>query len=103
MEKRRFLKIISGLLAGTPFLTSFRNLSLQNKLKNWAGNLEYSTANIHYPTSVEEVQSLVKKFDKVKALGSRHCFNDIADSKFALIGMEKMNNVVSIDKDSKTV
>jgi xylitol oxidase len=103
MEKRTFLKLASGLLAGTPLLTSFRNSFIQDKLRNWAGNLEYSTANIHYPVSVDEVQSLVKKFDKVKALGSRHCFNDIADSKFALIGMEKMNKVIAIDKDSKTV
>jgi alditol oxidase len=103
MKKRTFLKVASSLLTGVPLLTSFRNFSMQDKLKNWAGNLEYSTSNIHYPASVEQVQSLVKEFDKVKALGSRHCFNDIADSKFALIGMEKMNKVASIDKDSKTV
>jgi alditol oxidase len=104
MKKRTFLKLSSSLVAGAaPLLTSFTNLTLQNKLKNWAGNLEYSTANVHYPTSVEEVQSLVRRSDKVKALGSRHCFNDIADSKFALIGMEKMNKIVSIDKVAKTV
>ncbi len=103
MKKRTFLKVTSSLLATAPLLTSFRNFSFQNKLTNWAGNLEYSTANIHYPTSVEDVQALVKKFNKVKALGSRHCFNDIANSKFALIGMEKMNKVVSIDKSARTV
>jgi xylitol oxidase len=103
MKKRTFLKVTSSLLAAAPLLTSFKNFSFQRKLKNWAGNIEYSTSNIHYPTSVEEVQSLVKKFNKVKALGSRHCFNDIADSKFTLIGMEKMNNVVSLDKDARTV
>jgi xylitol oxidase len=103
MKKRTFLKVTSGLLVGAPLLTSFKTFSFQKKLKNWAGNIEYSTSNVHYPTSVEQVQSLVKKFDKVKALGSRHCFNHIADSKFALIGMEKMNNVVSIDKQARTV
>jgi alditol oxidase len=103
MKKRTFLKITSTLLAGASFLTSFRKFPFQDRLKNWAGNLEYSTSNIHYPTSVEEVQSLVKKYNQVKALGSRHCFNDIADSKFALIGMEKMNKVVSIDKSGGTV
>jgi xylitol oxidase len=103
MKKRTFLKVASSLLAGAPLLTSFKSFSFQNKLKNWAGNVEYSTSNIHYPTSVDEVQSLVKKFNRVKALGSRHCFNDIADSKFTLIGMEKMSNVVSIDKTASTV
>jgi xylitol oxidase len=103
MEKRTFLKISSSLLAGAPLLSSLENLHFQEKLKNWAGNLEYSTSNIHYPESVEQVQALVKKFSKVKALGSRHCFNDIADSRFALIGMEKMNKVVSLDRDNATV
>jgi alditol oxidase len=103
MKKRTFLELSSSILAGIPFLKSFTNFSFQDKLKNWSGNLEYSTSNIHYPTSVEEVQSLVKKSDKVKALGSRHCFNDIADSKFALIGMEKMNKVISIDRSAGTV
>ena len=103
MDKRTFLRLSSSILAGVPLLTSFKNLTFQEKLKNWAGNLQYSTSNIHYPTSVEEVQLLIKRFDKVKALGSRHCFNDIADSKFALIGMEKMNKVVSINKSAAEV
>jgi xylitol oxidase len=103
MQKRTFLKISSSLLAGTPLLSTLKKFSFQEKLRNWAGNLEYSTANVHYPRSVEEVQSLVKKFEKVKALGSRHCFNDIADSRFNLMGMEKMNKVVSLDQNSKTV
>jgi xylitol oxidase len=103
MKKRTFLKVTSSLLAGAPLLPSFKNFSFQNKLKNWAGNVEYSTNNISYPTSVEEVQSLVKKFNKVKALGSRHCFNDIADSKSAFIGMEKMNKILSIDRTASTV
>ena len=96
------MKVSSSLLAAAP-LTSFSDFALQEKLKNWAGNLIYSTTNIQYPTSVEQVQSLVKKSDKIKALGSRHCFNNIADSKFAFIGMEKMNKVVSLDKTAGTV
>ena len=31
------------------------------KLKNWAGNLEYSTSNVSYPETVEQVQALVKQ------------------------------------------
>ena len=71
MEKRTFLKLSSSLVAGAPLLSSFRNLPFQDRLKNWAGNLEYSTDSVHYPRSVEEVQTMVRKFDKVKALGSR--------------------------------
>ncbi|MGH9766901.1 MAG: hypothetical protein ACREAB_05635, partial [Blastocatellia bacterium] len=44
------------------------------RLKNWAGNLEYSTGNVVYPESVEQVQAFVMKADKIRALGSQHCF-----------------------------
>ena len=37
-------------------------------LKNWAGNLEYSTGNVHYPKTVEQVQEVVKKCNKLTAL-----------------------------------
>jgi len=73
------------------------------RLKNWAGNLEYSTDNVFYPTSAEEIQQLVKKFGKVKALGTRHCFNTIADSKDNLISMRDMNKILSVDTKASTV
>lgn len=47
---------------------------------NWAGNYNYRAKTLHRPTSTEEVQELVAAADHIKALGSRHSFNDIADS-----------------------
>jgi xylitol oxidase len=102
MNKRTFIKLSSGL-AMAPFLSPFKALAFQDKLKNWAGNLQYSTANVYSPRSVEDVQQLVKKYDKVKALGSRHCFNDIADSRHRLISIKEMNKVVALDADARTV
>jgi len=72
-------------------------------LKNWAGNLTYSTGNVLYPKTVEEVQNLVKKHTKLKTLGTRHCFNTIADSKDFLLSTREMNKVVSLDKHAHTV
>ena len=46
-------------------------------LANWAGNLTYSTDRLIEGTSVEHVRTLVRAQEMVKALGSRHCFNDI--------------------------
>ena len=102
MNKRTFLKLSSAVMA-TPLLTTFKAWARQVRLKNWAGNLEYSTSNVYYPRSAEAVQDLVKKYNKVKALGSRHCFNDIADSRYHLISMKEMNKVVSLDTSAKTV
>ena len=50
------------------------------ELTNWAGNLTYSADSVHHPASVVEVQELVARLPRVKALGTRHSFNTIADS-----------------------
>ncbi|WP_345159942.1 FAD-binding protein [Pontibacter saemangeumensis] len=71
--------------------------------KNWAGNIAYSTGHIHYPTSIEQVQEIVRKSAKVKALGSRHSFNRIADSTADHISLGALNNVISLDESSRTV
>jgi xylitol oxidase len=72
-------------------------------LSNWAGNLEYSTANVHYPKTIEEVQEVVKKCSKLRPLGSRHSFSKIADSTDNQVCLKEMNKVVSLDKAANTV
>lgn len=71
--------------------------------KNWAGNYSYTAENLHEPASVEEVQQLVKKLSNQKALGSMHCFNDIADSSANQISTKKLNKVVQLDIENKTI
>jgi len=71
--------------------------------KNWAGNYTYQATNWHVPSSIEEVQQLVKQLDKVRVVGSRHSFNGIADSKENIISLEKLNNVIKLDKENRTV
>ena len=70
--------------------------------KNWAGNHSYQAKDLYRPETVGEIQALVSKLDKVKALGSRHCFNDIADSPVAQISTENLDQI-AIDEDAKTV
>ncbi len=79
------------------------NAPAPEKLKNWAGNLEYSTANVVYPETVEQVQAAVKNADKLRALGTQHCFNRIADSPHQLVSAKKLDKILSLDADKKTV
>jgi len=102
MKKRTFIKLSSAVLAA-PFIAPFRNWVQEEKTKNWAGNLEYSTNKIDYPKSVEEIQQFVKKYKKLKVLGTRHCFNTIADSKYNFVSLRNMNKVVTLDANAKTV
>ena len=73
------------------------------RLTNWSGNLTYSTSSVFSPRSAEEVVSLVKKHDRLKALGTRHCFNTIADSPDHLISLKEMNRVITLDAQARTV
>ncbi len=72
-------------------------------LTNWAGNLTYSTTSLRQPASFGEIQSLVKKTSRVKVLGTRHCFNAIADSKDQLISTANLCHVLSLDETGLTV
>jgi xylitol oxidase len=101
MHRKKFIKL-SSAFATIPFLPSFQG-DQQEKLKNWAGNLTYSTNHVSYPKTVSEVQSLVKKSEHLRGLGTRHCFNNIADSKYKLISSNNINNILSLDTENKTV
>ncbi|MDB5206402.1 MAG: FAD-binding protein [Flavisolibacter sp.] len=113
MDKRTFLKTSSLLLGGAVLLpfpgcqspTGNQSVSQggAEPLKNWAGNLEYSTGNVHYPKTVEEVQAVVKKCDQLRALGSRHSFNKIADSDKNQLSLKEMNKVVTLDRKANTI
>src|SRR5581483_8649374 len=74
-----------------------------SRLTNWSGNLTYGTDNVFYPRSDYEVVQMVKKHDKLKVLGTRHCFNDIADSPDNLISLREMNHVIDLDAKAQTV
>lgn len=76
---------------------------MAKELRNWAGNYSYSAANLHFPKTVPDVQALVRSCRKVKALGSRHSFNDIADSPEDLISLEYFDRLVEIDYERRVV
>lgn len=102
MKRKKFIKLSSALMA-TPFIPSAAGIFHQDKLKNWAGNLTYSTGNVFYPKTVSEVQELVKKTDRLRGLGTRHCFNTIADSKYNLISSNNLKNILSLDTANHTL
>jgi alditol oxidase len=102
MKRKEFIKLSSAIMA-TPLVSTIPDFSIQEKLQNWAGNLTYSTNNVFYPKSVDEVQSLVKKCDRLRALGTRHCFNNIADSKYNLISSNNLNKILLLDPVQRTV
>jgi alditol oxidase len=102
MNKRTFIGMFGALMA-SPVLSPLVGWAMNDKLKNWAGNLEYGTDRLDSAYSMEEVQSFVKRESKLKVLGSRHCFNNIADSMHELLSLKAMDKVVSLDAVGRTV
>jgi xylitol oxidase len=71
---------------------------------NWAGNHRYAADAVLTPRTTDEVRAAVAAASSVKALGSRHCFNDIADSPGGtLLDLRGLESPVEIDADAATV
>lgn len=71
--------------------------------RNWAGNIAYSAARFHEPTSVAQLQSIVAAATKVRAVGSRHSFNAIADTTGDQVSLSALDRVVELDTEACTV
>src|SRR5256884_3851161 len=70
--------------------------------RNWAGNYTYRAEKLHRPTTIEQVQEIVANAASVHVLGSRHSFNDIADSS-ELISLENLPADVVVNHEAQTV
>ncbi len=70
--------------------------------RNWAGNYTYRAEKLHRPSTIEQVQEIIANAPRVRVLGSRHSFNDIADSS-ELVTLEDMPTDVVVDHEAGTV
>lgn len=109
MNKREFLKGTGAMLTGTMLSriapaeqTAHSEATAAAHRTNWSGNLQYHTDHLLQPTTVEETQQAVKSCTKLRALGARHSFNTIADSKFNQISVKALQNM-SVDAKARTV
>ena len=71
--------------------------------RNWAGNYCYQARAVHRPVSIDEVRDLVRSHSRLKVLGTRHSFNGIADTTADHLSLERLNRIVSLDRENRTV
>ncbi|MGA3090016.1 MAG: D-arabinono-1,4-lactone oxidase [Terriglobales bacterium] len=102
MNKRTFMKLFAAAMT-IPTVSRRLVWAGGERLKNWASNLEYSTDRLYAATSLDEVRDYIRKEAKLKVLGTRHCFNDIANSKNGFLSLKPMNEVIAIDPAKHTV
>ncbi|MFI9581948.1 D-arabinono-1,4-lactone oxidase [Streptomyces sp. NPDC052236] len=70
---------------------------------NWAGNIAFSAERVSRPATVSELRGIVADSSRVRALGSGHSFNDIADTDGALVSLAGLPGDVEIDTAAATV
>ena len=76
---------------------------LDQPRQNWAGNFTYATNTFKFPARRNQIPAILKTSPKLKVVGSRHCFNKIADSNDVILSTDHLDQVISIDKNLNTV
>jgi xylitol oxidase len=72
-------------------------------LTNWAGNVVYGAASVSRPTTLAQLRSVVARADRVRAVGTGHSFNRIADTRGELVSVAGLPRVVDIDTARRVV
>lgn len=68
---------------------------------NWAGNHTYR-GRIERPRSISELQEVVAREARVRALGSRHSFTDLTDTDGVLVSLVDLPVAVTVDARERT-
>jgi alditol oxidase len=70
--------------------------------RNWAGSYEYTARTIHRPATVDQLREIIAAAPRIRVLGSRHTFSDIADSD-ELVSLEALPADVEIGAGEVTL
>lgn len=80
---------------------------MPNSVVNYDGSISFSPQQLVYPTTVEEIQAVLRDPAKypgpVRAMGSYHSLTPCASSEGTIVDMTQMVQVVSIDTEKLTM
>jgi len=71
-------------------------------MHNWGGNYAYRAARLQRPATLDELRRIVAGARRVRVLGTRHAFSDIADSA-ELVALDALPADVVADREAGTV
>ncbi|MEV4562089.1 FAD-binding protein [Kitasatospora sp. NPDC049285] len=78
-------------------------MTTNGSLTNWAGNLTFGARAVHRPRTVDELQELVRRSDRIRAVGSGHSFSTVADTAGDLVLLDGLPTRIDIAPDARTV
>jgi xylitol oxidase len=71
-------------------------------MRNWGGNYAYRAGRLHRPATLDELRRIVAGAARIRVLGTRHAFSDIADSA-ELVTLDALPADVTVDHDAGRV
>ncbi|QBI54143.1 FAD-binding protein [Streptomonospora litoralis] len=76
---------------------------MNRRTTNWAGNIGFGAERVHRPASVAQLQAVVARAERARALGSGHSFNTVADTPGDLVSLADLPRTMELDTASQTV
>src|SRR5699024_12161395 len=70
---------------------------------SWSGTVDYGPGPLHAPTSLPELRALVGRSSRLRALGTRHSFSEVAASDGPLVTLTRMPAELEFDTAARTV
>jgi xylitol oxidase len=72
-------------------------------MQNWSKNVDFNDRAFLQPESLAELQELVRSNQKIRARGTAHCFNEIANTSSYAISLAKMPKVIEVSAATNSV
>ncbi|UVY84063.1 FAD-binding protein [Brachybacterium sp. NBEC-018] len=69
----------------------------------WSGCHTFAARELLRPRSIEQLQEAVAASTRIRALGTRHSFNDVADTDGSLVTVQGLPERIEIDEQGGTV
>lgn len=71
-------------------------------MRNWAGNIDFGTARVSRPESVDELRRIVAGSARVRGLGARHSFSGVLATAGGIVRLDGLPLAVDIDTAAGT-
>ena len=68
-------------------------------MRNWCGLVEFHASEVREPASLSELQATVAGATRIRALGTGHSFNDLADTDGVHVSVAKLPTDLEVDSD----
>lgn len=72
-------------------------------MQNWSKNIDFGEKAYLQPQSLAELQEMVRSHSKIRARGSAHSFNEIANTDNFAINLARMPQVIEVNEEKRSV